>query len=48
MLFPTFYLYNTSIERLRFGYAAALAFVLAALILVITIIQRRLFRGAEK
>ncbi len=48
MLFPTFYLYDTSINRMRFGYAAAMAFVLATIILVITIIQRRLFRSSEE
>jgi ABC-type sugar transport system permease subunit len=48
MLFPTYYLYDTSINRMRFGYAAAMAFVLAAIILVITVIQRRLFRSSEE
>lgn len=44
MLFPTFYLYETSIRSMRFGYASALAFTLAAIILVVTFVQRRAFR----
>jgi ABC-type sugar transport system permease subunit len=44
MLFPTFYLYETSIRGMRFGYASALAFTLAAIILIVTFFQRRAFR----
>src|SRR5919199_3604554 len=41
------YLYNTAINDVRFGYAAALGIILFGIIFVLTLIQRLLFGRAE-
>jgi ABC-type sugar transport system permease subunit len=41
------YLFNTAINDVRFGYAAALGIVLFGIIFVLTLAQRLLFGRAE-
>jgi ABC-type sugar transport system permease subunit len=44
MLYPAYYLYDTSIRSMRFGYASAIAFTLASILLILTFIQRRAWK----
>ncbi|MGV8983324.1 carbohydrate ABC transporter permease [Clostridium sp.] len=41
------FLYNKGFKEFRMGYASAVAFVLFAIILILTLIQKRLFREKE-
>ena len=43
-LFPVFYIYEMGFQRLRMGYASALAFVLFMIILVVSLINMRINR----
>lgn len=47
MLFPIIYLYNTMFKNNRINRAAAMGYVIAVILLIITTIQRYLFREKE-
>lgn len=47
-LFMTVYLYLTSFQNVRFGYAAAMGFTMALIILVLSVVQLRLFGAFEE
>lgn len=41
------YMYNRAFDRLMFGYGAALSYILAAIIVVVSFVQMRLLRGPQ-
>ncbi|MAS35549.1 MAG: ABC transporter permease [Anaerolineaceae bacterium] len=41
------YMYNQSFNKLQFGYGAALSYILALIIVVVSFLQMRVFRGPE-
>ncbi|MDE6994083.1 MAG: sugar ABC transporter permease [Lachnospiraceae bacterium] len=47
MLFPIIYLYNTMFKNNQINHAAAMGYVLAVILVVITTVQRYLFREKE-
>jgi ABC-type sugar transport system permease subunit len=47
-LFMTVYLYLTSFQDLRFGYASAIGFAIAVIIMVFSLIQLRFFGAFEE
>lgn len=47
MLFPIIYLYNTMFKNNQINRAAAMGYVLAVILVVITTVQRYLFREKE-
>jgi multiple sugar transport system permease protein len=42
-----FYIYQNAFEQYRMGYAAAVAFVLFVIVLIVSLLQRRVLRGNE-
>ncbi len=47
MLYPNVYIYDAAFTDMRFGYSAALGFTLGAIILIITMIQRKVMNRKE-
>jgi arabinooligosaccharide transport system permease protein len=47
-LFMTVYLYQTSFQNFEFGYAAAIGFAMAIIIMVLSLVQLRLFGAFEE
>jgi arabinosaccharide transport system permease protein len=47
-LFMTVYLYLTSFQDLHFGYASAIGFAIAVIIMVLSLIQLRVFGAFEE
>ena len=47
MLYPVIYLYNTMFKNNQVSRAATMGYVIALILLIITTIQRRLFREKD-